>query len=60
MRWVFFVAIKHNPHVQIRKLQGSISNSTIEGDLEGKKMMFTKSFKNFNEGNKSQKYGKVS
>lgn len=42
MRWVFFVTIKHNPHVQTRKLQGSISNFTIQGDLEGRKMMFTK------------------
>jgi len=42
MCWVLFVAIKHNPHVQTRKLQRSISNSTIEGDLEGRKMMFKK------------------
>lgn len=42
MHWVLFIATKHNPHVQTRKLQGSISNSTIQGDLEGRKMMFTK------------------
>ncbi len=39
MCWVLFVATKHKPHVQTRKLQGSISNSTIEGELEGRKMI---------------------
>jgi hypothetical protein len=36
---VLFVATKQKPHVQTRKLQGLISNSTIEGELEGRKMI---------------------
>jgi hypothetical protein len=42
MRWVLFVSTKHNPRVKTSKLQGSISNSTIEDDLEGRKMMLKK------------------